>query len=753
MFILFKIKSMRLFLVGVLYVLPMPCALKAQGDDSNAGQRDFSTLTVMEDDSLQEEAALKGLHLVGRGQDKAVLLRWAAGDYGLWMAAMQKGFVLERYAFDTAALHSAPAYSDSMPPPVRQLIRIPPFLGMDTSVLADMAVNDAYAALLGEAVFSSEIQFTLGNDGSVFSPWKAISDKLQEKAIRFTLANLAYDRSFPVACLGTMGYRDTSVQPGFYYLYRVYVDSAFCGNDTALYFSRLENSILVPPLQILDAEYGDGVVELSWSSRFDANLLVGYFIEKAEVKTSGEGRYLRLNDVPYSALQDGRTSRMAYRDSLFSNEQEYVYRLVGVDLFGQEIVLAKSRAGHGKDLLTAIPRIDSVYAWDSDNLAMSWSFPEEQESRLERMELYATHSPDQLPGEEHLVEGRIEKGMRHIFLIEISDLDSYSSYFYLRAVGKHGESCFSLPFFYQTVDSIPPEAPSGLAYVVDEHGRMQLSWRSSQEKDWSGYRVFLSNSEDGIPVQLTASALRDTVFFDTLSLSTAQYFYYRVTAEDKTGNISDFSDALAVKNLRPQKPAPALFALQHCRRYHDKVKLVWYNSLSPYLKGFRLYHKSGTAGWVEIADFPLPASGEVEDTTAFVFKYPSSVHPGLQRFNIVAYGTGEADTAHAPYCFEAKYMPSVKMPALELFADREDRLVQVEWKNPENKKIKRVYLYRASESEPLRLLVALNPQPASLRQVFADRNVKMNTYYQYRLQLEFADGSWSEYSRLHGIEY
>lgn len=716
-----------------LCVLWLPCVLSAR-------------------DTLAGGKSLEGLHLVGRGQEKAVLLRWAAGDYDLWMAAMQRGFVLERYAFDTARLSSALAYSDSVPPPVRQLIRIPPFLAMDTASLARMAMEDDYAALLGEAVFSSEIQFTLGNDESGNSPWKAISESLQEKMVRFTLANLAYDRSFPVACLGTMGYKDTTVQSDSYYLYRVYVDSSFDGNDTAIYFSRFENFAMVPPLQVLDAEYGDGMVELTWRDRFESCMFTGYYIERAEGDNPKPDDYVRLNDVPYTSLQERSGDGMVYRDSLPSNNQKYVYRLLGRDLFGQEIVVAESRAGQGKDLLRAIPRIDSVYALNYRNLAVAWSFSAEQEPCVEKMELYVTHSPYQKPGAEHLVQGEISKRERQIFLIEISDLESYSSYFYLRAVGKHGESVFSLPFFYQMVDSLPPAIPVGLAYAVDGNGRMRLSWQASPEKDLAGYRVFLSNSKDGEPVQLTSSVLEDTVFLDTLSLKTAQYFYYRVTAEDRTGNMSDFSEALAVKNLRPQKPAPALFALQHCHRHPAGVELAWYHGKSPYLKGFRLYHKSDTAKWVAIADFPLPASGELADTASFSFEYPSSTLPGLQLFNIVAYGEGVLDTAHAPFMFSAQYMPSVKLPVLDLFADREKRFVQVEWKNPDDKCVKRVYLYRASETEPLRLLVALDGQQES-RQVHVDANVKMNTYYRYCLQMEFSDGSWSEYTKLYGIEY
>ena len=80
-----EMKRVKLFLAGLCMVV-MPCVSGAQ-----------------------EEEAVKGLHLVGRDLGKNVLLRWAAGDYALWMAALQKGFVLEgldKLGQDALAFHA-----------------------------------------------------------------------------------------------------------------------------------------------------------------------------------------------------------------------------------------------------------------------------------------------------------------------------------------------------------------------------------------------------------------------------------------------------------------------------------------------------------------------------------------------------------------------------------------------------------------------------------------------------------------------
>ena len=696
------------------------------------------------------------LHLVGRDSENAVLLRWAASSYDLWAIALEKGVVVERHDFDTAVLRSAESFSDTVPPPHKTVFRLPPFKKTDTAVLSRIAEKEPYAAVLGEAVFSTSLQWAVGGEngsggqGTGFSPWKAISDKMQEKAIRFTLANLAYDRSFAVACLGSMGYADTTVRSGHYYLYRVYVDSAFAGNDTALYFSRRDTRIYVPPLQELQVEYGARMAELRWEPSPDGHLFIGYHLERAAGRYPADKDFVRLNATPYTSLQSEGERGFRYRDSLPFNGQEYVYRVIGLDLFGLEILVAKSRGGQGRQSLSAVPVLDSVAVLKKGKeIGFFWSFPEDQEALLSCFNLHLCADSYQEPGASTLLSGKIPAGKRHV-VMDARSLGN-SSYLYLQAVGIQGESYFSLPFFFQKADSFPPSPPTGLSYRVDEQGGMVLSWNPSPEKDLAGYRVLVGNSETGEPVQAGGGLLTDTLFFDTLSLHTSQYFYYRVAAEDKRGNLSAPSEALAVKNLLPQKPVPAMFALQHCHWDGKEVELVWYNSSPEYLEGYRLYHRTDTGPWLLVKELPLPSSGKYPDLGSIKYVYPDSTRAGMQFFNIVAFGKGLADTAHAPFLFSHDYVPEPEIPRLQAFADREERAVRLEWSlrggNPG-----RLYLYRESETEPLRLLKVLQGGDILARE-YRDKNVKMNTRYRYCLQVEDEDGNWSGHSKFFELEY
>ncbi|MDE7072769.1 MAG: hypothetical protein K2O66_05365, partial [Bacteroidales bacterium] len=101
------------------------------------------------------------VYMTGKVWNNEVLLRWAATSPALWQTAMEKGWVLERYDFDTA-LFSASIAAGLETAPVMERHLIPPFLQTDTALLSAMADTCPYMAVLGEAVFSPELRLTMG---------------------------------------------------------------------------------------------------------------------------------------------------------------------------------------------------------------------------------------------------------------------------------------------------------------------------------------------------------------------------------------------------------------------------------------------------------------------------------------------------------------------------------------------------------------------------------------------------------------
>lgn len=699
----------------------------------------------------KEQAEEKGLFLIGDYEEGKVRLRWAVRSYAQWKHVMEKGIVLERYGFNAKELEPLAgdslrtietAFSDKTD------IFLPPFLKKDTAVLSAWAGKDAYAALLGEAVHAPGLHLSVGQ---VSVPdWAALRTRQEDENLRFVLANLAYDRSFPVACLGGMGYEDTLLQADRYYLYRIFLrdvsDTALLGTDTAVFFTRQEKSS--PPAFLpsfpLQVDFSRNTVRIRWKGMGPEVPVVGYYVERAGKGTG----FRRLHREPYMDFVQRNGRWISYTDSLPEVGKEYRYRVLARDLFGQEWEVARSGFGKGSPVLETPPMWDSL-ACIGNTLHLYWSFPEEEQDCLSGFSLYALPFPSaDLSG--YPVLSNLSPKKRSCRL-DRKRLPFGSSYLYLAAEGKEPGRKISLPLFWQDVDSVPPPIPDGLEARVDSTGILSLMWRTVEAEDCAGYRVFFALSPGGEPVQLTRELLSDTVFPDTVSLHTDRTFFYAVCSEDKRGNRSALSPWLEADNGLPRKPDPPVFSF-HGVSDGEKAVLRWENIPSPFLRGQELQYRVDGSPWMLLKDFPKTSSSSVLPDT-YVFAFPSSSRSRQYDFRLMAYGEDrERDTAYSPFCHSVwqEVRPETASPVLSV--DRKRGFVHVQWRNPDRGDVKRIYLYRKKEGEGLLLLATLSaPQVGDAYHV--DSSVEMNTLYHYCLQMEFSDGSWSDMSEMTGVEY
>ncbi|HLB00356.1 MAG TPA: hypothetical protein VJO14_03130 [Bacteroidota bacterium] len=85
------------------------------------------------------------------------------------------------------------------------------------------------------------------------------------------------------------------------------------------------------------------------------------------------------------------------------------------------------------------------------------------------------------------------------------------------------------------VDTTPPFAPRGI-YTETGDGRVQISWFANSEPDLAAYRVYISDSYDGLYGfigQTTAETFSDDGAANGVTV------YYAVTALDRSGNESE----------------------------------------------------------------------------------------------------------------------------------------------------------------------------------------------------------------------
>jgi hypothetical protein len=107
----------------------------------------------------------------------------------------------------------------------------------------------------------------------------------------------------------------------------------------------------------------------------------------------------------------------------------------------------------------------------------------------------------------------------------------------------------------------PPEPPSGLS--VDLQENILITWNENNEEDLSHY-VLDKDTDDSFQTgQYPSITTAETSYIDTV-YEDGQVLYYRLSAVDSAGNVSDFSETLSfevVLSVNEENMIPEVFAL------------------------------------------------------------------------------------------------------------------------------------------------------------------------------------------------
>ena len=121
-----------------------------------------------------------------------------------------------------------------------------------------------------------------------------------------------------------------------------------------------------------------------------------------------------------------------------------------------------------------------------------------------------------------------------------------------------------------TIDTEPPSAPQGVA-ALGRDRRVHLSWKSNQEKDLAGYRLYRSDTPLTGYGQVRATELNG---IDDQDLENGRAYYFQVTAFDLAGNESKPSDKVMTVPIAPGPTAV---------RGEISADTIWFAGASPYL--------------------------------------------------------------------------------------------------------------------------------------------------------------------------
>lgn len=647
----------------------------------------------------------------------SVLLRWAAASPSLWKKGKENGFVLVRYTVvrDGIILEN---------PEIKQLgVFKPKPLNQWESIVQ---IND-YAAIIAQALFGESFEVA-GGKGLA-----EIINMSQDLEQRFAMSLYAADQDFSAACMAGWGFVDKNVQRNERYLYSIRIENV--ANEPASVFVATDEIVELPKAIGLTGIWGDKSVMLIWDYGMLKNYYNSYYVERS----SDGSKFERLEGIPISNLNNKEktaSQRMYFSDSIPDNNKTYFYRIVGVSVFGEPGPPSEPISGKGLALLRYNPHIFTAKVI-GESVEIEWEFEEAGNSLIKGFSLNQSDKSDRdfIP----VLEGISPEKRK----ITYSHLNT-TNYFTITAIAKEGASTTSFPILVQPIDSIPPSKPLGLTGIIDSIGVVSLHWKANQEVDLLGYKVFRAQSKGEELIQMFDSALKDTMYTDSIDIyNLNSKVYYAVAALDNRYNQSDLSEVLVLEKPDLIKPIPPL--ITEYRIEKEGIRINWKNSPDPLAVYHRVYRKIKSEEYEP--EVLLKTISDFEETsyldTAIVrnVRYIYTVRSLKKNFL-------ESDASNSITLFSNKAKTNLlQLDRFDAIVDKTNRLLKLKWQDT----LKDVNYYEVYKSEGNSKFTLWRTLGKGVKETL-DTQLYVNTTYEYLIKAVFNDGTTSK-SKLLSINY
>ena len=473
-------------------------------------------------------ASEHSLHLLAKYGPEGTVLRWGYGEAETWYANFREGVVLERRRVTPN-------------PTEYQAIAMPKLLPEEELLALAAREQDEMVSVIHSMAYL-EWENSLYAEGD-----DDILDKQDNFNNRHALYHFAADRSQTAAAAAGLGYVDRDIEPGTTYAYRVRSQG----------YPRVVALKVVAPVDrrvrplIDQVEEQEGAVALRWDRELHNRYFSGYHIERRGETTGWQ----RLTTAPFVMGYDPENFDPAgpryftYRDSV-PNDAPYVYRIVGLDAFGDESPPSPPVIGQGRDRTPPPAPVLSADPNEKTHLrkTLNWRQPEGED-------VVAYHLQRRFNGKENVVIDFAGPGDT----LRIDELDEPGTYVYrLAAQDAAGNLGWSREVWTVVYDRNPPVQPTGLKAETDTSGLIILTWDAAPADDVYGYHVYAADGNRRAYERITNRPHRYRRFVDTVSTTLLnRYRDYYVVATDKDFLYSRPSDTLRVRRPDVIPPAPA----------------------------------------------------------------------------------------------------------------------------------------------------------------------------------------------------
>ncbi|RJP63205.1 MAG: hypothetical protein C4539_16660 [Ignavibacteriales bacterium] len=549
----------------------------------------------------------------------------------------------------------------------------------------------------------------------------------------------AWANTLPVQLALGIAYLDTTAQKEIKYEYRI----SRVETDGNVKVSYLSNQISYPvkvdfnPIKAIDKQYLDNSIFIQYKSLSGKKP----FAVKLFRRDGLAGNY---NFIPSLKTISAKGDTIIYslRDTLIQANQIYQYYILPADYFGS--------IGNSSDTIlvaaynfSSVPlpkKITVMNLTTGNGLRISWQLTDIQ--YIKSLRIYRSESWS-------------DKGK---LIAEVSPYDSVYSdqniepmkiyYYEMEMIGILNEVSPKTAKVYGLYKSTTAPLPPRIKNAVGLKNGISFEI-FSDELLIKGYRVYRSNTFDTRLQPISGIVLWNegkTIFTDSSAELSGKVFYnYAIKAENTSGVLSEFSDTISARPLKPTTP-PAPLNLT-AKMIGNKIFLSWAD-MKPFeqsINGYYIYRREISSKGKEISprkkltdSLITPSQLSFIDSTfekGKIYEYSVQIkdlYDGLSDFSSSAVVEIKIKTPIAPAGILAESTPEG---------------IRLTWDEPVNSEGYSYRIYRSKGREKEKPIATITSEPFE----FLDKSVVKNERYNYYIRSITKEGTESKSSQMISI--
>ncbi len=517
---------------------------------------------------VNERKEYDQIALLNRAYGDSIVLRWGPNHAEFWNEANKEGYYVLKKRSDSN--ESFDTVTHVLPWQPEQL---------DSSI-----VTDSMALVAVQMLYGNINAIPQGIDQSA---------NLYESKFGYSL--YAAERSPLAAEILGLRFVDHEVDTGAIYQYKIVTPASDFILAQAV--TSVKNVYTpVPPPVGFRLIPGDKAVTLEWTKEANLKQFSSYILERS---TDAGNNFITLKkNLVFVETPEVPFEIYSYTDSVESNYSDLVYRLKGINSFGEASEPAEIK-GMAVDLTP--PSQCSIYFGElnetKDTMHIKWNTPPLPE---DFDGFYVTLAEDP-QGRQDTISQLLPSDILEYAHTTDSIFDgSISHYFRVISVDTAGNGMVSLEFYVHAPDIVPPDPPSKIEGLIEEDGTVQIAWEHSTAKDLAGYWLYFANDSTDEFTPVNTQLLSENFYtYKIQEKILNEYIFYFVRSEDNTYHKSLPTEMLTLK--RPDKVPPVKPQIVEVIENDGSLLVNWNPSSSEDVTNYHIYRKVfGKPDWEQI---------------------------------------------------------------------------------------------------------------------------------------------------------